>query len=97
MSEIGMEEKKENPPETTDVQLTEQSKLVADQQRRVDALEKVSSADPSEARSLELIRERDRLRHFLQVQKGKPNERAAAKANYASGAALSRAIKPLGK
>jgi hypothetical protein len=97
VSDTGMEEKKENPPETADVQQTEQTKLIADQQRRVDALEKVSSTEPSEAHSLELTRERDRLRHYLQAQKGNPHERAAAKANYATGAALSRAIKPLGE
>jgi hypothetical protein len=92
-----MEEKKETPPETSDVQQTEQSKKIADQQKRVDALEKVNAADPSDARALELTRERDRLRHYIQVQKGGPQERAAAKANYASRAALSRAIKPLGE
>jgi hypothetical protein len=92
-----MEEKKSSPPETAEVQQTEQSKLVIDQQKRVDALEKVAAADPSDARTLELMRERDRLRHLLQAQKGTPHERAAAKANYASKAALSRAIKPLGE
>ncbi len=91
-----MEEKKEHPPETAEVEQTGQAKLIADQQKRVDALDKIAAADPSDARSLELMRERDRLRHFLQMQKGKPKERAETKANFASKAALSRAIKPLG-
>lgn len=95
MSEL--EEQKEDPkveaPETSQVEQVDYAKRVADQQRKIEVLEKAAGEDAEP--STELIRERDRLRHFLQAQKGNPKERAKAKAEYASKAALSRAIKPL--
>ena len=92
-SEEKKEEQQVKAPETSKVEQADYARLVSDQQRKIEALEKAAGeeAEPS----IELTRERDRLRHYLQAQKGDPKERANAKAEYASKAALSRAIKPL--
>lgn len=91
------EEKKEAPPESSEVPKDETAKLLEDQRRKVETLAKVHEQKPSRELKLELDRERDRLRHLVQVHKGNPKERAEAKAKYASKAALSRAIQPVSK
>lgn len=93
--EEGKEERQEQPPETADVEQADYAKLIANQEKKIEALEKAAGEEPESDAPIELIREKDRLRHYLQAQKGNPKERAAAKADYASKAALSRAIKPL--
>jgi hypothetical protein len=94
-SEEKQEEKQVKAPETSKVEQADYARLIADQQKKIEVLEKAAGEDAEPP--IELVRERDRLRHYHQAQKGNPKERAKAKAEYASKAALSRAIKPLEK
>ena len=49
----------------------------------------------SDELELKLNRERDKLRHLRQVQKGGAKDRGLAKLNYAAMSTLSRAIQPI--
>jgi len=89
------EAKQEKAPETSEAPKVDLVKLIEDQRKKVETLEKAAGEEAEDSPSTELNRERDLLRHYLLVQKGSPKERATAKAQYASKAALSRAIQPV--
>ncbi|QQS39656.1 MAG: hypothetical protein IPM63_09730 [Acidobacteriota bacterium] len=85
----------EEAPETSEVNKVEAAAMIEEQDKKVAALAKALEDNPSASIELELDRETDLLRHLRQVQKGDPKDRAAAKAEYASKAALSRAVQPV--
>ncbi|HUF05714.1 MAG TPA: hypothetical protein VMM38_16250 [Aridibacter sp.] len=89
------QEPAQEAPETAEVNKAEAAAKIEEQEKKVAALEKAVEENPSGSIELELDREKDLLRHLRQVQKGDPKERAAAKANYAAKAALSRAVQPV--
>lgn len=93
--EVEVEAPVEKAPETAEVNKVEAAAKIEEQEKKVAALEKALEDNPSDSIELELDREKDLLRHLRQVQKGDPKERAAAKANYAAKAALSRAVQPV--
>lgn len=82
-------------PETSETPKVDLVKVIEEQRKKVATLEAAAGEDSAEPASAELNRERDLLRHYLLVQKGNPKERATSKAEYASKAALSRAIQPV--
>jgi len=93
--EVSGEEKQVQAPESSDAPKVDYAAKIAEQQKKIAALEKAAGEEPDDSASLVLNRERDLLRHYLLVQKGNPADRARAKVDYAVKAALRRAIEPV--
>ena len=94
MSEANPNEEQQSPEKTPDQIRAELAEKVAAQEKLVAEIEEEDRKNPSEGKNLRLLRERDVLRSLRLRSKENPGERVKAKAEYASKAAMSRAIQP---
>ena len=86
-----MENNPENNPTSTPAAM-DHYKKIPEQQQVVAKLEERIGKEPSDALSLELDREKDRLRFYTNASKGNPKRRAKEAAEDARDTALSRAF-----
>lgn len=86
----------QNPQESSEENKSELAQKLERQEKLVSEIEKSNEENPSADTDLKLLRERDTLRHLRLMQKGNPQKRAEAKANYAAKSAMNRAVQPGG-